>query len=171
MVGGGNGLYTTLAPLLRGRVLLAGVGNPLRGDDGAGPEVVRRVGRAFPECCLDCGEVPENYLGLIKERSPDLLLFVDAVDFGGQPGETRICDWSSLRAYGWDTHRFPLRALADYLEQDAGIQVKLLGIQPGNTLFGSRMTEGVEAAVGETSQAITSALREQHASCTEGKPV
>ncbi len=142
----------------------------MRGDDAAGPEVVRRVGETFPECCLDCGEVPQNYLGLIKQRSPDLLLFVDAVDFGGHPGETRLCDWSSLRLYGWDTHRFPLRALADYLAQDAGVQVRLLGIQPASILLGSQMTQAVAAAVEQASRAITAALREQRAYCTEGKP-
>ncbi len=166
-----SALYRGIAEFLRGRVLVVGVGNSLRGDDRAGPAVVERVGRVLPECCLDCGEAPENYLGVILERGPQRVLFVDAVDFGGQPGEARMCDWSQMRRYGWDTHRFPLRAVAQYLSDEGRMETGLLGIQPARIDFGAAMTAAVKAAVESVGRLITRALRAQGAHCFEAKPV
>ena len=54
-----------LAARLKGkRFGVVGVGNVMKGDDGAGPELVAElVRRDFPLPCVDATEVPENYAG------------------------------------------------------------------------------------------------------------
>jgi hydrogenase maturation protease len=69
-----------------GRILVAGVGNVLRGDDGFGPAVVERL-TALPEGV----EVVETGIGgvaLLQELMAgcDGLVLVDAVDQGAPPG-------------------------------------------------------------------------------------
>ena len=136
---------------------------------GAGSAVTDLVAESFPECCLDCGEVPENYLGAITSRAPMRVLFVDAVEFGGEVGEARMCDWSSVGRYGWDTHRFPLRAVAQYLANEGGMEVALLGVQPGRIEFGAEMSAAMQAGVGAVSGLITGALWAASVPCAEAK--
>ncbi len=70
-----------------GRVLVAGVGNVLRGDDGFGPAVTRLLSDDMP----DGVEVIETGIGgiaLLQELMTgcDGLILVDAVDQGEAPG-------------------------------------------------------------------------------------
>ena len=60
---------------------LWGVGQPLRGDDGAGVFVASRLARRPPEGLRVrvCETVPDNYLALLLRNPPELLLVVDAV--------------------------------------------------------------------------------------------
>ena len=68
------------------RVLVAGVGNVLRGDDGFGPAVIQRLGE------LPAGvEKVETGIGgvaLLQEllAGCDALVLIDAVDRGAAPG-------------------------------------------------------------------------------------
>ena len=67
-------------------VLLLGVGNRQREDDGVGSYLVRRLQRKIRIPSLDAGDVPENYIKQIENSGADFLLIVDAADFGANPG-------------------------------------------------------------------------------------
>jgi hydrogenase maturation protease len=71
---------------LTGRILVAGVGNVLRGDDGFGPAVVGRL-RELPEA-VDVVETGIGGVALLQELMTgcDGLVLVDAVDQGAAPG-------------------------------------------------------------------------------------
>ena len=85
-----------LCESLAGRVMLVGIGNRLRGDDGLGPELIARLrGRVEAEL-LDCGEVPERYFGLIEEAQPEGILLVDAVDLDAEPGAAALFEAHEL---------------------------------------------------------------------------
>lgn len=68
------------------RILVAGVGNVLRGDDGFGPAVVERLG-PLPGT-VDIVETGIGGVALLQELMTgyDGLVLVDAVDQGGAPG-------------------------------------------------------------------------------------
>jgi hydrogenase maturation protease len=70
-------------------ILILGVGNPLAGDDGFGVEVVRLL-RDHIDLenveVLDGGAVGIYLLPYLEERS--FILVIDAMDFGGTPGQT-----------------------------------------------------------------------------------
>jgi hydrogenase maturation protease len=84
------------------RIVVLGYGNTLRGDDGVGHEVVRRLGqRAIPgvEACSPQQLLPEHALLLAGAKAA---IFVDArVDSGGEPVQIH-----ELRpgAEPWGTH-------------------------------------------------------------------
>ena len=74
------------------RVLVAGVGNVLRGDDGFGPAVTERLGH-LPEGT----EVIETGIGgiaLLQELMVgcDGLVLIDAMDRGAQPGTVFVLE-------------------------------------------------------------------------------
>ncbi len=75
------------SPGKRGRVVIAGFGNILMGDDGIGVRVVEALGsEELPEnvVLLDGGTAPLDTLDLVG--SSDVLIAIDAVEGGQPPG-------------------------------------------------------------------------------------
>src|SRR5919198_693630 len=74
------------------RVLIAGVGNLLRGDDGFGPAVVERLG-ALP-AGVHAIETGIGGMALLQELMGgwDGLVVVDAVDRGAAPGSVFVLE-------------------------------------------------------------------------------
>jgi hydrogenase 3 maturation protease len=124
------GLRHRLAELLRTNTLVLGVGNSLRGDDGVGPEAVRRLAGRIGAPCIDAGPAPENYLEKVARAGPDTVVIVDAADFGGRPGEVALYGADRIAAGGLSTHASSLRLVADYLAHRCGARVYLLAVQP-----------------------------------------
>jgi len=139
-------------------VVVVGIGNPGRGDDGAGPRVARLLARQLrPEeaegagdrivAVINAGTTPEAEAGRIAAHRPDCVLLVDAVDFGAPPGSACLLDEEDLMSRaGWSVHRPPLALLMRYLKERTGARVVLMGIQPENVEWSARMTEPVRAA-------------------------
>jgi hydrogenase maturation protease len=134
------------------RVLVAGVGNVLRGDDGFGPAVIARLG-ALP----DGAEAIETGIGgvaLLGELMAgcDGLVLVDAVDRGADPGtvfelEPEVGDAVHVA----DVHLAnPDRVLS--MAKSLGAlpaRVRIVGCQPAETdELGEGLSPVVEAAVG-----------------------
>ncbi len=122
----------TLSDTLKGRIVVVGIGNVLRGDDAAGPEVIRRLQGRQPDTCLliDAGEVPENHLERIVRFNPDTILLIDAVDFKEAPGSLKLVDWDRLTGGGLSTHNSLLSIVIKYLKNETEAAIVLLGIQP-----------------------------------------
>lgn len=79
------------------RTLIVCIGNDLVADDGIGPEIYRMLNRrVLPEtvrvCLLGVGG-----MDLLDELDgEELLVVVDAVQFGAQPGSVHLLDWNSI---------------------------------------------------------------------------
>lgn len=150
---------------LKGKIVVVGIGNTLRGDDGAGPELIRKLKKSFPHSqpppiyLIDAGEVPENYLQKISGYKPDTVLLVDAVDFRGRPGAVRIAEASAIRNDSVSTHNASLKLVMEYLEKETRADIFLLGIQPGNLAFGSGLSEPVKQALDRIKGTLTSPLQ------------
>ncbi|MGQ9455582.1 MAG: hydrogenase 3 maturation endopeptidase HyCI [Armatimonadota bacterium] len=140
-------LVTELSQVLNGAVTIVGVGNVLRGDDGVGPLIARLLteqksvwtdkGVRFE--VIDAGTSPELETWRIREAAPETVLFVDAVDFGGAPGDVALLGVDNMRAEGFDTHKAPLKLTMQYLENEIGCTCRVLAIQPKDVRMGSRM--------------------------------
>jgi hydrogenase maturation protease len=99
------------------RTLVAGFGNVLRGDDGFGVEVIRRLRESdFIRDDVHLMEVGTAGIGLAQELlTPcDRLIIVDAMKRGGQPGSVYVSEVESVEpATDIDLHlAVPARALA-----------------------------------------------------------
>ncbi len=144
--------------LLRGRrAVLVGVGNPLRGDDGVGSLLARRLVARGAGRVLDAETVPENFLGTLLEDPADLILLVDAVEQGARPG---TCCMGPARILGErcsSTHAPSLLLMARMLEARRK-EVWLLGIQPGSTEIAAPLSEPVRAAASALEEALVHAL-------------
>ena len=118
------------------RTLIAGFGNSLRGDDGFGVEVIRRLeqrGRIPPE--VELMEVGTAGIRLAQELlTPcDYLIIADAMTRGGEPGTLYVLDVESVeQVKEVDMHvAIPSRALS--VAQALGVlppTVTLVGCEP-----------------------------------------
>ncbi|MEM2281375.1 MAG: hydrogenase 3 maturation endopeptidase HyCI [Candidatus Bathyarchaeia archaeon] len=131
------------------RVVVAGVGNPIRMDDFVGVKVVRDLqGRVSENVLLiECETVPESFLQHIVDFRPSHVLIVDAAVMGLEPGEYRFVRSEHLRVFpAISTHMLPLRVFCDYLAEAVGANVGLLLIAPKSVDFGEGLSGEVEAA-------------------------
>jgi hydrogenase 3 maturation protease len=137
---------------------VVGVGNVMKGDDGAGPELVAElVRRRFPLPCVDATEVPENYAGWVPKQELEAVVFVDAVDFGGKPGECRVIPFEHLMISASNTHRMSLHYTVRYLRDEWDGDAILVGIQPKGLELGDGLSEEVAAGVERIAASIEAA--------------
>ena len=128
----------SLSQALRGaaKIAILGVGNPAKGDDGAGPRCVERMKRRMPPpagermLLIDAGEVPEHFTGALRRFGPDLTVIIDAAVSGRPPGTIFIVGRDEIADDAVSTHRISLRYLVRYVEETIGGAVWILGIQP-----------------------------------------
>jgi hydrogenase 3 maturation protease len=147
-----------LEQMLSGRIVIACVGNELRGDDGVGPFISRLLKEGESIQVVDCGETPENYLGIIVRHRPEKVLVIDAADFGGHPGEIRMVKKSDITGGGLSTHDAILTLFADYIEKQTDAETLFLAIQPEQSEVGRGLSPKVEAAARRVAAMINDLL-------------
>jgi hydrogenase 3 maturation protease len=151
-----------------GRVVVLGVGNPDKADDGAGPEVAARLlaqdagrrgeGRPKPYLIINGRETPESRTGEIRRFAPDLTIIVDATIGGRPPGTVYLVERSRIVDDGVSTHTISLLYLVRYLEESIGSRVAVLGIEPQSLDLEAGLAPTVRQAVSEVATAISSWL-------------
>ena len=149
---------TRLRAVLTGRVCIVGVGNRLRGDDAAGPRGIDERHSGTRALWLDAGTAPENHLETVVRAEPDTVLIVDAVAFGGDPGEWRVLDAKELDRVAVSTHAGSLGMLSDYLSSRSGARVWVLAIEPKRIELGEGLSRSVANAVREVARLLSEAL-------------
>jgi len=148
-----------LAHMLSGRVVVACVGNEWRGDDGVGPLVATLLEQSDRVRVVNCGDTPENYLGVIARVKPKKVLVVDAADFRGRVGEIRIVARQDIGGGGISTHAARLTLFTDFVEAQTGAQTYFLAIQPASLEFGKPVGAAVERAGRELADFINDVNR------------
>jgi hydrogenase 3 maturation protease len=136
-----------LEGLASGKVVVVGIGNTLRADDGAGSLVAERLRERYPDVVFDAAQAPENYLAPIRRADPDVVVLVDAADFGGSPGEVRAATADDVEGLMMGTHAAPLSMFMKVLGHETGADVRLVAVQAATTTLGADMTREVVDAV------------------------
>lgn len=139
---------TTLAAILNGHTALVGVGNPEHGDDGAGVALAEELRAAGCANVFVAGATPEETAPVLARLGFERLLLMDAVEFGGQPGDTILLSSREIQSRfpQISTHKLSLGTLARMIEAERGVQVWLLGLQPA-ALKGSHLSPAMQATV------------------------
>jgi hydrogenase 3 maturation protease len=137
------------------RLVVLGAGSVLKADDAAGVMVAERLidhlgGENFPRLKIINGSTaPENFTGVIKKFEPEHVLIIDAADFKGNPGDIAVIDPAVVGGVSFSTHMLPLKIMLEYLRQEVGCGVAIVGIQPADLTFGGEVTAEVKKAVDE----------------------
>jgi hydrogenase 3 maturation protease len=114
------------------KLVIVGIGNPLRGDDALGLHILKELeGKVPPNVKLIEGEtIPESFIEEIEQPRPSHVLFVDAAHFRAEPGKTKLFPAHKIAGVPISTHAMPLFILAEVLQKDTSAKVALLGVQP-----------------------------------------
>lgn len=145
-----------------GHVVVAGIGNPIRGDDYAGLKIAESLqGKVSSNVCvLECETVPESFLLDIEIFHPTHVLLVDTAVLGAQPGEARLVDSSAIAWFSaFSSHVLPLRIFCEYVLKMTGAKVALLLIEPKNMEFGGSLSPEVQTAVDKLTGILLGLLR------------
>jgi hydrogenase 3 maturation protease len=140
-------LREEIAELVSDGSVIVGIGNSLRGDDGAGPSLIQNISDKIGAICITVGSVPENYIEKIISFRPQTVLFVDAADFYGTPGEIRIFDPNVVTSSICSTHAGSLRMIAAYIKMRIQATTRIIAIQAVQTEFNTAMSGEVQQAV------------------------
>ena len=140
------------------RLAVVGVGQFMRGDDAAGPEVIQRLTHDLlldeRMLLIDAGHAPENIMGVIVRFRPDIVLFIDAARMGEIPGYVTLLDASDAEDTGGSTHTLSLTMLSTFIYGQTRAPAYILGIQPARVDFG----EGISASVAEAVELVANAI-------------
>ena len=139
------------------RVVIAGIGNPLRKDDFVGVKIVRSLqGRVSKSVYLiECETVPESFIEQIAEFNPTHILLIDAALLDDKPGVSKLVGSDQLaNRPAVSTHALPLQIFCEYLRKTTGAKIAMLAIQPKDASFGEGLTTEVE----KTSTELTGLL-------------
>jgi len=130
-----------LESCLSGRTCIVGLGNPEYGDDGFGVFVAEELKAHGVPDVICAGATPERFLARIRQGHFEHIIFVDAVEFGGEPGSVVFLSALEVDARfpQISTHKISIGTLARLIET-ASTQVWLLGVQPGSLKPGSGLT-------------------------------
>ncbi len=144
--------------IFNGKIVIVGIGNALRGDDGFGPALIERLKGKVKAVCLDAGSAPENYLGKSVKEKPDTILIADALHLGLSPGDYEILKKDEILKSGLSTHDVSPHMLIEYLENGTSAEIYMLGVQPQSLSFGEEMSQSVKRTLEEITNAIASVV-------------
>ncbi len=138
------------------KIVIIGVGNPLRMDDAIGLEVIHRLETNVSEhvYLIDSETIPENYIEPISDFRPTHILIIDAAFINIESGAIKFVeDWNDSRI-PVSTHALSIQVFCAYLSEITHAKIAMLLIQPKEVDFG----EGLSLELKETAEMIASYL-------------
>lgn len=143
------------------KVVIAGIGNPIRMDDFVGVKIAQDLrGKVSSNVVLiECETVPESFIQQIVDFNPTHVLLIDAAGLGLEPGESRLVKPEQLTTSpAFSTHMLPLRIFCGYISDATKAKIALLLIEPKKTEFGEELSTEVEAAARNISRNLLELL-------------
>lgn len=136
------------------KLIVLGVGNELKCDDGVGPYIIKKLKEDMVEdkdrlLLIDAQTVPENFTGKIRKENPTHLIIVDACLMGGEAGDMKVVDENDFASIGISTHSMSLSFFVKYLQQDCDFRIIFVGIEPESMDYADNPTVKVEDAANE----------------------
>lgn len=140
--------------------LVIGIGNPMRGDDGAGPAVVERLGRLALTGTAVTRQSGEGLLLIESWKEVEQVIVIDALSPAGAPGTVRRIDVGEVALpedfQTTSTHGFGLGAAIE-LSRALGqlpASTVVFGVEGIDFSLGSGLSPAVAAAVPELVEAV-----------------
>lgn len=136
------------------KLIILGVGNELKCDDGVGPYIIKKLKEENIEdkkklLFIDAQTVPENFTGKIRKEKPTHLIIVDACLMDEEPGTMKIVNKYDFANIGISTHSMSLSFFVRYLEKDTEFRIIFVGIEPESMDYADKPTPKVAEAADE----------------------
>ncbi|MCM8829558.1 MAG: hydrogenase nickel incorporation protein HypB [Candidatus Omnitrophica bacterium] len=142
----------------KGKIVIAGMGDRMKADDGAGSVIAEKLAKIVKRKdvkIIDTGNSIENYIGVIERFKPNTVVVMDAVDFGGKPGEIKTLEYEELQELTTSTHSFSISVLLNHIHNQTGANCKVIGIQPEIIKFSQELSIPVKKSIEKLIEIIT----------------
>lgn len=143
-------LTDELSNYRKDKIVFVGLGNEFRADDAAGLELVRklRTRKEFQSShFILAGRNPENYLQTILDYNPDIVVFIDAAEWNGNPGDIKLFNDEEISQTEFSTHTFSIKMIKDYLSNQQQMHFMFIGILPFRTDYKKILSEPVQSSI------------------------
>lgn len=140
------------------KILIIAIGNYLRSDDGAGPRILDKLKETERVQLLNAETNIERYIDPIQQSCADVLLFLDCVHFGKEPGYSEILSIDKIEDHTMHSHNISLKRMKEFFTVPAYV----LGIQPGSLKVSEKMSEKVSQAVEKATLDLNSLISVFH---------
>ena len=147
-------------PCSNEKVVVVTLGNDLRGDDCAGILFGRLIKEHTHIKVINGGDAPENVTSLIVKSCPETIIIVDALNFGGKPGESICISSEELEGTGISTHG-SLGLFVDYLKKTTCASIVILGFQPKSLGLGDVISPEVYEGVSKKAKSVVGKFPEK----------
>jgi len=133
---------------MRGCTCFMGLGNTDYGDDGFGVRLAEALIAADVPNVIIAGTTPDHWIG--RAASFDHIVFLDAVEFGGEPGSVVLLDSVQMAARfpQISTHKISLALLAQWAEANGHTKAWLLGVQAESLKPSQELTQTLRETLG-----------------------
>ncbi|MFE3169119.1 hydrogenase maturation protease [Streptomyces sp. NPDC059224] len=158
---------------MTGRVVVAGVGNPLRGDDGIGPAVVEALRGRVPDgtvLAVSDGE-PARLLDLW--RNADAVIIVEALRTQpARPGAVHTLTAAEAAGHSRaraSTHAFGLGDCLALAEALGRVPPRFVvhAVEVADVRLGARLSAAVRSALPDLTDRVMTSVREAYERCQE----
>lgn len=131
--------------------VLVCVGNEFRGDDYVGVYLGRRLKRTkLSRNVILAYSAPENFIGEVVRKDPDVVVFLDAVQACQEPGTIIFREMEPGRSMNLSitTHSIPIETVALMISSMSSKNVRffILGVQIESIEFAKGLSEPVISA-------------------------
>lgn len=124
-------------------LLIVGMGNRIKSDDGAGIYICEELRKQGIEKIVIAENSIENYIGKINRYKAKTILMIDAVDMGEEPGIFKLLPVDKIQNTTTNTHNLSIRTISSFFEtKDQWV----LAIQPEEVSFGMGLSTRVQSA-------------------------
>lgn len=148
------------------KLVLVGVGHPLRSDDYVGSYIAKRLmerrsKHELPDRVhiFDGEDNVEALISRIAALKPEHVIFIDACEMKTEPGGTQLISVTQTAYPFFTTHGVPLKLLAQQLLPCS--QVWILAIQPKQVDFGEHLSPEIRAVADSISELFVTILKER----------
>ena len=145
-------------------VLVIGVGNPLRGDDGAGAVVIQRLQNCLPPSVTTL-QLDSDGVSLMEAwQGFEKVILVDAACSGAAPGAIHRFDASQIELprglFHYSSHLFGIAEAVELARQLGRLPERLViyGIEGAVFVYGEGLSAAVAAAVEQVASTIAAEL-------------
>ena len=143
-------------------IIILGIGNTLKGDDGLGPKLIEALRTADPDNIqnyIDAGIVPENYIGKIIKLKAKTIILIDALSFNGNPGEIKQLKPAALSGAGFSTHSLSPDLFLSLISKELNPNVIIIGIQPEQVALGEGLSSAIQSSLAILQEEILKCMR------------
>lgn len=153
-------LRSRLDEALTGPVCIVGMGNVDLGDDAFGVRLAEALRDAGHPHVVEAATAPELWVGRIARGGFRSVLFLDAVDFPGDPGSAILLDAVDVKSRfpQISTHRLSIGTLASVIESHSEARVWLLGAKPLSLRPGRELSHALARTLDALKDLLVDAL-------------